>query len=444
MRTFLSIILVFVFSLTIHQSEIQAETSDNYILHTTSLEQQQLLQKELNEHSINIKESFSINEHTFTIVRTNQPQVIHELIKEKVITDAEINQKVQNQVLSKAPSYQPLPWGITYTQADQLFGVGTQRKIAILDTGIAYNDDINSSVAKKATFINGSKVDGQAIDDDAKFHGTHVAGIIAAKHDTKGTVGVDPSARLYIAKVLNKNGIGYVSDIFKGLKWAMTEKVDVVNMSLGMTEKSDLFETVLKEAYDSGVIVVASAGNNSGAVQYPASSAYTIAVGAHDESGRMPSWSSFGPEVEVLAPGVSVYSTLGNNQYGNLSGTSMATPYVTGTISKMLNKYEGNRTSARVNWVKQRLQKASSFYIKADGTTISHAGRLNTKRSYDGSSYMAHTISVKNTNGSIRILSIYDVNEIRKISPRNILLSSLDRVEKYQLKKIWNDKWLKK
>jgi subtilisin len=444
MRILFTITIAFVFFINCSQSEVQAQVNESFILHTSTAEQQQSLIQKLNELQIKINESFSVNEHTFTIVRMNQLEVIDNLKKENLITEAEPNQKVQTQSLPKQTTYQPLPWGIAYTQADQLFGVATNRKIAILDTGIAYNEDINSSIAKKVTFLNGSKLEGQAIDDDSKNHGTHVAGIIAAKHNSKGTVGVDPSARLYIAKVLNKNGTGYVSDIFKGLKWAMAENVDVVNMSLGMTEKSDLFETVLKEAYDSGVIVVASAGNDGGAVQYPASSTYTIAVGAHDESGRMPSWSSFGPEVDVLAPGVSIYSTLGNNQFGNLSGTSMATPYVTGTVSKMLNKYEGNKTAARVNWVKQRLQKASSFYIKADGTTTSHAGRLNMKRSYDGTSYMAHTILMRNGNGAIRILSIYDVNEIRKIPPRNILLSSLDRVEKYQLKKIWIDKWFER
>jgi subtilisin len=444
MRIVISFIIAFSFFIHFSQDEVRAQTDSTFILQTSTPHQHDNLIQVLSKLDIKINESFSINEHTFTIVRVDQPGVIDNLIEENVITRAELNQKVQTQSLLNQTAIQPLPWGITYTQADLLFGVATHRKIAILDTGIAYNEDINSSIAKKVTFLNGSKFEGQAFDDDSHYHGTHVAGIIAAKNDSKGTVGVDSSARLYIAKVLNRNGTGYVSDIFKGLKWAMAENVDVVNMSLGMPEKSDLFETVLKEAYESGVIVVASSGNNGGAVQYPASSQYTIAVGAHDESGRMPSWSSFGPEVDVLAPGVSIYSTLGNNQFGLLSGTSMATPYVTGSISKLLNKYEGNKSGLRVDWIKKRLQEAAAYNINANGEKTSQAGRINTKRGYDGSSFMAHTLSFRSSNGTIRILSLYDVNEILKVSPRSILLTSLDRVEKYQLRKIWRENRFKK
>jgi len=237
----------------------------------------------------------------------------------------------------RAPS-QPaevLPWGINRIDADLVWGVttGDPIKVAIVDTGIDLtHPDLAVNVKGGYNAINPLK---SAADDNG--HGTHVAGIVAALDNTIGIIGVAPRADLYAVKVLSRTGSGYVSDIIEGLDWAIANGMQVVNMSLGTSADIQSFHDAIVRAYQAGLVLVAAAGNNyGGAVDYPARYPEVVAVSATDSLDNIASFSSVGPEVDLAAPGASIYSTYKDSVYKTLSGTSMAAPHVVGAAALVL------------------------------------------------------------------------------------------------------------
>jgi subtilisin len=221
-----------------------------------------------------------------------------------------------------------MPWGIKRVNAYNAwdYSTGKNVKVAVIDTGIDYNHiDLASNYAGGYNAVNASK---PPLDDQG--HGTHVAGTIAAVKDLKGVVGVAPNVKLYAVKVLDSNGSGQYSWIIDGIQWAVNNKMNVVNMSLGGPSGSDALKAAIDAAYKAGVVVVCAAGNDGGAVNYPAKYPGAIAVSALDSSDKIASFSSRGSEIAFIAPGVSVYSTYKGGVYKTLSGTSMASPHVAG------------------------------------------------------------------------------------------------------------------
>jgi subtilisin family serine protease len=145
-------------------------------------------------------------------------------------------------------------------------------------------------------------------------------------------------------KVLDRRGNGYLSDVIEGLQWAEANGMNVVNMSLGTTSYSSLFSAAVEQTIASGIVVVAAAGNSgpgSNTVEYPAKCDGVIGVGATDSEDRIASFSSRGMEVDLAAPGVSILSTYKKGTYSTLSGTSMATPHVTGAAALVLTSAIG-------------------------------------------------------------------------------------------------------
>lgn len=234
---------------------------------------------------------------------------------------------------------QTTPWGIPHIEADtvQSTGVtGSGVKVAILDTGIdASHEDLN--VAGGASFIAGEP---NAL-EDGNSHGTHVAGTVAGLNNSLGVLGVAPAAELYAVKVLDSSGSGTYSGIAQGIEWAVDNNMDVINMSLGGSSGSTALQQAVDNAYNSGIVVVAAAGNSGSkgkrnTIGYPAKYASVIAVGAVDSSNNRASFSSVGDELEVMAPGVSVLSTVPGNGYDSYNGTSMASPHVAGAAALIL------------------------------------------------------------------------------------------------------------
>jgi subtilisin len=237
---------------------------------------------------------------------------------------------------------QQRPWGVDRIDAEWAWDTsrGAGVNVAVIDTGIdATHPDLADNVAGGANFVR--KVWWQGPDSskwaDDNGHGTHVAGIIAAEDNDIGVVGVAPEASLYAVKVLAKNGSGYISDIILGIEWAVDNGMDVANMSLGTNTDVQSFHDACDDAADAGLILVAAAGNDGGAVDYPGAYSSVIAVAATDISDQRASWSSVGPQVLLAAPGVSVLSTWKGGGYATASGTSMAAPHVTGTIALNLS-----------------------------------------------------------------------------------------------------------
>jgi len=230
---------------------------------------------------------------------------------------------------------QTLTWNIDQVDAEISWGISTGDpvKVGVIDTGIDLkHPDLQANIKGGYNAINPLKSP-----NDDNGHGTHVAGIIAALNNSIGVVGVGPNIDLYAIKVLNASGSGYLSDVIEGLDWAVTHGMQVVNMSLGTFQDVQSFHDAIVSAYNAGVVIVAAAGNSGGAVSYPAAYPEVIAVSATDQNNQIASFSSRGPEVDLAAPGVNIYSTYKGQSYATLSGTSMAAPHVSGAAALIID-----------------------------------------------------------------------------------------------------------
>ncbi|SHK53762.1 Serine protease, subtilisin family [Clostridium cavendishii DSM 21758] len=276
-------------------------------------------------------------------------------------------------------------WGVSDIKAPASWESGLTGKgvkIGVIDTGVASHSDL--SIAGGVNVISGAAT--SYADDNG--HGTHVAGIIGGKGVNGGVKGVAPDSSIYAVKALDSSGSGYTSDIIAGIDWAIQNKMDIVSMSLGSSESDVSLQNAVDTAYSKGILVVAAAGNDGNSsgtgtnVNYPANYSSVIAVGAVDSSNTRASFSSTGSKVEVSAPGVNVASTYLNGGYVQMSGTSMATPFVSGDLALLKQKYP-NYTNVQLrqlldsNIVDLGVQGRDSFYgyglIQApnNGTTVS-------------------------------------------------------------------------
>jgi thermitase len=216
--------------------------------------------------------------------------------------------------------------------------------IAIVDTGVDYNHpDLSARMWTDANghhgydFVND---DNYPMDDDG--HGTHVAGIAAADtNNSTGVAGVSWGCRIMAVKVLPATGGGSWADIADGVDYAVDNGAKVINMSLDGTMSSSALENAIKDANDSKVVLVAAAGNSADYLNitkhYPACYDNVICVSATDSNDQYTSFTNYGSYVCVAAPGEDIYSTLPNNTYGYMSGTSMAAPHVSGLAAICLS-----------------------------------------------------------------------------------------------------------
>lgn len=203
--------------------------------------------------------------------------------------------------------------------------------IAVVDTGVDFrHPDLSDKLVAGWDFVNG---DDTPQDDNG--HGTHVAGIAAAStNNGVGVAGMAWGARIMPIKVLDASGSGTYADVAAGIVYAADHGAQVINLSLGGIAPSMALEEAVNYAHDRGAVVVAAAGNRGSAgVIYPARYPNAIAVAAVDPGLNPASFSSYGPEVDIAAPGVGIHSTLLGGGYGEMSGTSMAVPYVAGAAA---------------------------------------------------------------------------------------------------------------
>lgn len=222
--------------------------------------------------------------------------------------------------------------------------LGEGIKIAVLDTGSSQHVDLVENVVEcwDATG-SGNHVDSQG-------HSTHVAGIISAVDNSEGILGVAPKSKIYFVKVLDDNGQGGYQAIEAGIRKAIEWDVDIINMSLGCpSEPPSSLHAAIKDAYNAGIFIVAAAGNDSGAVNFPARWDEVIAVGAIDPNGELCPFSSVGSEIAIVAAGDSIYSTWPINRYATLRGTSQAAPFVSGLIALILSYKRANPELPQVN-----------------------------------------------------------------------------------------------
>lgn len=245
-----------------------------------------------------------------------------------------------------------IPYGIRQIQAPDLWDKGEQGEgivIAILDTGIDRDHpDLKNQIIAGRNFSGGDKEDF----NDGNGHGTHVAGTIAAENNQWGVVGVAPKAKLLIGKVLDDSGSGSYKSIIDGIEWATKwrgenqERVRIISMSLGGTYNDPRMERAILKAVSKGILVVVASGNEGNnlesngeetyEISYPALYNECITVAACDEAGKLAEFSNTHLQVDVIAAGVDVLSTYPKSQYAVLSGTSMATPHISGALALII------------------------------------------------------------------------------------------------------------
>ena len=268
---------------------------------------------------------------------------------------------------------QTLTWGINRIDADSsstLAGSGSGAvnnvNAYIIDTGI---DTAHADlyVVKHVSFAG-------TPNKDCHGHGTHVAGTVAAKDNMNDVVGVAPGAPLTGVKVLGCGGSGTTSGVIKGVDWvtANANKPAIANMSLGGGASQALDSAVTKSA-NSGVFYSIAAGNSgANACNYSPARAGThngvMTTGATDTTDNDPSWSNYGPCVDVWAPGVSILSTRKGGGTTTMSGTSMAAPHIGGTGALYLSSHTGDSAATVESGLKA--DAVSTGTKSKDGRTI--------------------------------------------------------------------------
>jgi subtilisin len=227
------------------------------------------------------------------------------------------------------------PTLITWNVQKVGYGDGRGKTAWVVDSGIDFNHpDLNVDQARSKSFL----PDITSADDE-NGHGTHVAGIIGAKNNDIGVLGVASGATLVSLRVLDKDGNGKLSYIIQALSYISdnAKPGDVVNMSFGEEETSDVLDQQVQALAAKGIYIAIAAGNDSKAANLfspgRANGNNIYTVSAVDSLDKFASFSNFGNDaVDFAAPGVRILSTYKGGQYARMSGTSMATPHVAGLL----------------------------------------------------------------------------------------------------------------
>ena len=231
--------------------------------------------------------------------------------------------------------------------------MGSGARVVVLDTGMPQHPDM--TVEGSRSFVQGYLA-------DENGHGTACGSVIAAvANNGMGIRGVAPDVSDYYGAVMGKYGSGSVRSIIDGIYWACDEiGADVVNMSFGIPgsyECDPELGRACDYAYGKGALLVAAAGNDGKAVNYPARFDSVVAVSAVDRGSRLASFSSRGPEVEFAAGGVDVYMCYLNGGYASMSGTSFAAPVVAGVACLIKSIFRGKGIDLTPEELRGRLKK---------------------------------------------------------------------------------------
>jgi subtilisin family serine protease len=214
---------------------------------------------------------------------------------------------------------------------------------AVLDTGIDQTHvDLQGVVTESVDFT------GEGLSDE-NGHGTLMAGIIAGLPNGTGIIGTAPACKIKSVKVMGKDGRGSNADICRGLYWAIDKKVDIINLSINGYQSSPELNRAIHTAVASGIIMICAAGNDGGLNGnlngLPAGYGSLITVGAHDRFGKPCAFTKVGPNIDFMAAGTYIWSTLPGNSYACISGTSPAAALVTGMASLILSSHKLNPQS---------------------------------------------------------------------------------------------------
>lgn len=241
------------------------------------------------------------------------------------------------EILTVQEVTQKMGWEITAFNlpAAWRYAKGEGVKIAVIDTGCDLDhDDLVENLLPGKNFVDPTKPP-----EDDNGHGTHVTGIICASDNDIGIVGVAPKAKVIPVKALDKKGGGDLRVVADAIRWSVDQGVDFITMSLGSPNPVPAIHKAIKYAVEKKVVIFCAAGNagRTRTIFYPAAYKETIGIGAIDEKFDRAKFSCTGSDLDFLAPGVRILSTVPDNWYAVMSGTSMANPFVAGVCALLLS-----------------------------------------------------------------------------------------------------------
>ena len=226
-------------------------------------------------------------------------------------------------------------WGLPAIKADSAWDLeagDTAIKLAVVDQGIQYTHadlDGHFGALKGYDFVDDDP-DPYPDDIPGEAHGTAVAGVAAAEINNGVRIAGTANIGVYSLRCMNEYGAGTIDDIADGIVWAADSGARVINLSVGTSTYYATLEAACQYAWDSGCVLVASSGSTPGSIGYPAKFPTVIAVGAVDQSLNLAGFSSYGPEQELVAPGVNIYTIVPDDTFAVYSGTSFSCAYVSG------------------------------------------------------------------------------------------------------------------
>lgn len=222
-------------------------------------------------------------------------------------------------------------WGYSALSGAALYkrgAAGSGIRIAIIDTGVAA-DHPDLLVSGHTTVVENT----YSIFDE-NGHGTRIAGVIGSQQNETGVKGMAPSAELYSVKAFNAQGQGNYSDIIVAIDWSIEQGINIINLSFTGKAYSQAMQEAIDRAWDAGILIIAAAGNNGvDETVYPAAYSKVISVGAIDREGTRASFSNYGANLDLMAPGSLIYTTSLNASYATASGTSVAAAFVSGSAA---------------------------------------------------------------------------------------------------------------
>lgn len=282
--------------------------------------------------------------------------------------------KKQQNVLFAEPHYLLLPnmvpndtfypgyqWNMPIIGMEKAWDISKGKnaiKVAVIDTGV----ELNHPEFKRKLTTGYNVLTGSNNANDDNGHGTHVTGVIAAHlNNSAGIAGMTWNNPIIPIKGIGADGSGSSFDIAKGIKWATDQGAKVINLSVGNYNPSQVLHDAIKYAYTKDVVMIAATGNdNTSHPSYPASYPEVIGVSAIDGNKNRAPFSNYGASVDVMAPGVDIPSTYINQEYAQLSGTSMACPHVTGLATLIRSVNTRLKNDQVMNIIKKSSQDLGS------------------------------------------------------------------------------------
>lgn len=236
--------------------------------------------------------------------------------------------------------------------------LGENIKVAVIDSGKSNHFETIKNTIGAKNFTKEASV------DDSNGHSTFCAGIIAARKNFEGIIGVAPEAKLMFGKAIDNSGRGDPSSLANAVMWAIKQKTDIISISAGMFFDFKPLKRAIRRAFRNNIIVVAAVGNTASRnydVAFPARYPEVIGVAAYDRKHKTARFSSRGVNVSYALPGVDIYSTFLNNQFCKNSGTSFSAPIMSGICALILAKHRKHQGKTPCETPRQMMEHLTKY-----------------------------------------------------------------------------------